>query len=129
MLLVLDYQKEEFEEGYSVECKPLSVMAYQKVARMFSSVMNITQGSEEELSIIGLDQMSNELLAKTAEEVLPDHCGKIDGINIQQGGQVRPATIEDVVSHGAFLPTALAILMRLFQISSLSSDEETLVKK
>ena len=129
MLLIVDYQKVEFEEGFSVEMKPLDVVSYQAVTKLLSAIQPSSTMASEEMAIYGFEQMSNELLTQVANKVIPAHCRNLTGIQIKEEGSIRDATIDDIIAQGAFIQIAFSIITRLFSMSTLSAQEEEAVKK
>lgn len=127
MLLDLDYRQEEIDglPGVRVEMRPPSMEAFQRLLRLLGPYV---QGAGDEEGAVPEDQalklVASEELRETAEAVLPAHIGQITGLSIRENGQTRPATVEDIVAHGAMARIALMLLMRLIALGRLSEEDQ-----
>ena len=122
----LDFQEFEFEKGATIDVKPLSFAAYQKVFAFLNS-SGISSGKDNTAN--ALKQMSSPELQKLYKNVFPKHCKNVKGVEIKIDGKKRPLEIDDIINEGAFIMWGISILAHLFEISSLSKQEKETVKK
>ena len=123
MLLNLDYQVIDVIEDVTIEAKSLEVKDFQSLARFTSSVM-ATNSNDKTPEHSGLEKLSDEKLVEIAKEIIPKYCRNIKGISLVQEGTERPATIEDIVTFGAFTPIIVNILTKLLIISTINKKQE-----
>lgn len=128
MYVNLDYQEFELGDGATIEVRPLDSDAYQKLLT-FMTQSSVTEDMSHEDMSTATKNLTNPDFINLIAEILPGHCRNITGVNIRQDGIERNATIEDLMSIGAFFTTRINIVMRLFNISTLTEQEETDVKK
>lgn len=133
MLVSLDYKEVKVgNDDVTVEIKPLSVGAYQDILKILHGIISKSSGSnlsEEEVRDLGIAQMSNPELIEVCKKTFPEHVRNLKGIQLQENGEVRDATIEDLFRYGALIDYCISILTTLFQESNLSKKEEKDLKK
>lgn len=123
MRLILDYQKLEIASGITIEAKSLEYADYQHLARFTMSLVEASK-SDEPKEVLGLKQLSNEDLMEVGRSVIPKYCRNLKGIEVEQEGTERLATIEDLTTYGAFSPIIIAVLTKLFEISTIKEKED-----
>ena len=129
MLLDLDYQKFQIANTEaSIEIKPLSVDAYQKLIRLLSS-MGLSGMDEDSAVEDGLKRLGDEKLLSLIQEIIPSHCTNLKGVELKESGAIREAKIEDLIQYGACIQFFFPVLMQLFSISTLSAEQEKDAKK
>jgi hypothetical protein len=122
-------------EVLTLEITPLNVLEYQKALKIMQPLIaelpedGAEPKEDKNLISLGLDRLSNPEFAELIIKLVPKHCSNLQGILINDGTQERAVTINDLITHGIFLPTLLNIFLALFNFSSLSSKEEELLKK
>ena len=122
----LDYQTYEFEEGATIQVKPLSFKAYQQVFAFLNTGGLSKEGDNAEAV---LKQMSSPKLHDIFKSVLPKHCKDIAGVEIKKNDKKIPLTVDTLISEGAFIMWGVSIMAHLFSISSLNKGESETVKK
>ena len=130
MLVVLDYQHFDFEDGFSLDMKPLNVADFQKILSHMKGFNFRGDSDDMDMAIsMGFEQLADANLAKLSKEIIPAYCQSLKGIQAQENGVVRDCVVDDLTNQGAFLPVCLKIIMKLFTISSLTEQEIEDVKK
>lgn len=114
------------ETGATVKMKPLSVGDYQKLLTVVKSFANFnTEGkTESQAAIDGLERLSDDKVAGVIKEMLPKYCYDLAGIEVKDSNGVRNATIEDVITYGAFYSVAFKILIELITVSTATDDDK-----
>jgi len=129
MLLNIDYQTFEIPGGdATIDIKPLEVNAYQKLIRLISDI-GIADVKEEAAIAEGLKRLGDEKLLSIIQEIIPDHCQNLKGVEIQENSSKRIASIEDLIKYGASIQFFFPVLLQLFAISTLSAKETDVLKK
>ena len=72
----------------------------------------------------GLEVLSDPKVLKLFEDVLTKFTGELTGIEIKKDGEVKDATLKDLIGIGAMLPNLFMLMMELITMSNLSEDEE-----
>lgn len=128
MYVDLDYREFELGDGASIEIKPLDSKSYQTMLE-FMTHSSITGDAEQGNMASATKHFTNPKFAKLIKQVLPSHCRNLFGITIKEDGNERSAVIDDLLEIGAFLTMRMNIMMKLFNISTLTLQEETEIKK
>lgn len=126
MIIDLDFTTFEIPDtDATIDVKPLSVEAYQKILKIMASV----SGDGMDATQLGLQQLGSPEVATIAKDILPKFTANLKGIRIKQNGTETEATVEDLTKHGAFLQLCFTILIHLFTISGMKKEEGTKIKK
>ncbi len=123
MILNLDYQELELSNGVTIEAKSLQSSDYHQLANFTVGLVESSKSGESN-DLIGLKQLSNDKLLEVGKAIIPNYCKNLKGISVIEQGSEREATVEDVISYGAFSPFIIAILTKLFEISTIRNEKE-----
>lgn len=122
MFVDLDWQRMPIGEDASCMIRPLSVVAYQKVAAYMQEVgVNMQDGEAVEAVFSNFDA---EKMMSLCAQVLPSNAKDLSGVQYKMDGEVHDATIEDLVKYDAFLLACVQILGQIFSISTVSGIKQ-----
>ena len=91
--------------------------------------MQMTGGETEQQIESGFKSLGDEELSKAIEKIVPKHCSNLKGIQKKQNGSIEEATVSDMVEHGASVSFFLPVLIQLLNITSVSQEDQTKLKK
>ena len=120
MLLDLDYRPYSPPDmpGVSMRVRPLSLGAYQEVAKLLSG-LNTEGGGHPDL----LKELGEPRLAAAMAAILPAHVTGLTGVQVREDGATRAIEAADLAKYGPLHPLGTLILLHLFSISVLSEDD------
>ena len=127
MKLSLDYKVQPLMEGVSIEMKSMENQDYQQVLKLMGILMpgdNDSENREERVK-----RLSQTILAEVMSKVIPKYCRNLVGLEIEENGKDRPATIEEFSTLGGFFMLAVQTLTLLFNASQLNTAQVDAVKK
>jgi len=125
MLVNLDYEQFEIQDGVTIDIKPLNVGHYQKVLKYISRLGVVSEDDPEK----GVAQFSDPEVAILIETLIPIYSQNLKGIELKEKGATRAATVKDLTKHAAFMPMCFTIMIQIFTISSIKEDESKQIKK
>lgn len=134
MLLNLDWQIitiGEDEETFTVKVKPLDYPAYQKILSLFdmkSVSSGLTQKQQERIAT-DFNPMTNPEMRNILKEILPTHAKELEGLQLQIDGEIRTATVQDLVEISQLLVLATTLMIRIFKISTIIGGKREESKK
>ena len=120
MLLDLDFRPYAPADmpGVAMQVRPLSLGAYQEVAKLLSG-LNTKEGGHPDL----LKELGEPRLATAMAAILPSHVKGLVGVQVREDGAVRAIEAADIAKYGPLHPLGTLILLHLFSISVLSGDD------
>lgn len=125
---------ETVKTGIKMKIKPLSYEGNQ----LLMTFMQKVKGTDYQKKLSKTEQqkqtvsmMNSPDFPKILRQLLPDHVKDITGIEVidEKTEKKRNVTIEDIVTYGAFMATALSVFTKLSLISNLSEVENDALKK
>ena len=121
MLLDLDYRPYNPPEmpGVSMQVRPLTLGAYQEVAKLLSGLRGGEEGKHPDL----LRELGEPRLATAMAAILPTHVKEMRGVQVREEGATRSIEAADLAKYGPLHPLGTLILLHLFSISVLSEDD------
>jgi len=129
MTLVINLDsRTEIIEGIEFEIKPLNQAGLEKLGTFANKNMKVADGDE---GTMGLQMISNPELDKILTEIAPHHIKMVGGFQIQEDGELRYGTLEDIftIDSGAFLTLKTKLIGALMTGSNLTDKESDDVKK
>ena len=128
MLVKIGWQKYQYNKEISMMIKPLEFEAYQQVITLQENVSE-EKGPNKDFKSLGVEMLKNPDVMNFIDGILEENVKDITGLDIEIEGEIKPATIKDIVKHGTFTLVKINIFSKLFSISNLTGAEETELKK
>lgn len=99
--------------GITLECKPLSTLAYQKYLSAMSG-----HKDPEPIKIL-----TDPDILKAVQEILGEHVTKIEGLTVKDGSGERLGTLADLMTNAQGYPLLIRATQELFQSSILTETD------
>lgn len=130
MLLDLDWQEFQMNKDVKMMVKPLDFPSYQRIMSIFKVGVgeNIDNESKNKLAE-SFNPMTNPEMADVIKEILPKHVKDVTGLQIKLDGEIKDATIGDIVSISQCVLISVSIMMQVFSISNIVGDAREEGKK
>ena len=118
MYFDLDWQDCKINDEISCKIKPLEFGMYLQT-KTFLESCGFSEKSE-----LAFEDMEPEKLQELVKRVLPKSVKDLSGIEFKFNGEVKKATVEDLVQHDAFIILCVQIMARVFSISTIAGIEQ-----